>query len=510
MDRSPNVLFIMSDQHNARCLGHAGHPDVKTPGLDRLAERGVRFTHAFAQSPICTPSRTSFMSGQYCHNHGYFGLSDPRSPGPAGPVAVPSLFSHAKSAGYRTGVIGKTHTPRDWLEPYVDTLRDCIGFLAPDAYAEYLTQHGLLSLRDDRMLPEHFARHGSQKGQGLDARCSTLPLEHSVEQWCFDAARSFVSASDDRPWLAWVSFPRPHQVWTPSEPFWSAYREDTVTLPPSADDPLTDKPPHQIASRRAKGTEGDWYFEPTSYEAGRRRVLRGYLGLVSQTDQAIGQLLDLLDQRGLTENTIVIYTADHGDFAGEHGLIEKAPGISYDAITRVPYIWSWPGRLPVGQVSEGLVETVDLFPTLSALMGLPSLTSWDGSDLSNVLYGAEAPGRDAVFTECPWAKAIRTSRWKFVSYPNDLFPQEDGDVGELYDLAEDPWEVTNLYHSLDHQDVVDLLRRRLMDWLVTTQRVRTTLPAAHGSWRDGRHFDDGMVSPQAIRELAEGGYRDYL
>lgn len=507
MTRPPNVLFLMSDQHNARCLGHAGHPDVSTPALDRLASRGTRFTNAFAQSPICTPSRVSFLSGQYCHNHRFFGLSDPRHPGPAGSGSLPSLFSHARACGYRTGVIGKTHTPRDWLEPYVDTLRDCVGFLAPDAYAAYLDDHGLLGQRDDRILPEHFARHGSRKGQGLDARLSALPYEHSVEQWCAAEASRFIDESGDQPWLAWVSFPRPHQVWTPSEPFWSAYSEDTVTLPPNADDPLTGKPPHQRASRQAKGDDGDWYFEPATYEAGRRRVLRGYLALVSQTDHAIGKLLD---ERGLADDTIVVYTADHGDFAGEHGLVEKAPGISYDAITRVPFLWSWPGRIPEGEVREELVESVDLFPTLSSLAGLGSLTSWDGFDLTETLRGPGTPVRDAAFTECPWSKAIRTAEWKLVNYPVGFFPSENGDVGELYDMVDDPWELTNLYDSAGHREVVESLRRRLLDWLVTTQRIHNTLPAAHGDWKDAHYFDDGQVSPAAVQALADKGRRDYL
>lgn len=509
--RRPNILFIMSDQHNARCLGHAGHPDVTTPALDRLAGDGVRFTNAFAQSPICTPSRVSFLSGQYCHNHGFYGLSDPRAPGPPGPANLPSLFSHAKVAGYRTGVIGKTHTPRDWLEPYLDTLRDCVGFLAPDGYAEYLATNGLTSQRDDRVLPAHFAKHGNRKGQGLDAQVSTLPLEHSVEQWCAAEGRRFITSDDDRPWLVWVSFPRPHQVWTPSEPFWHMYSEDSVTLPPNADDPLTGKPPHHRASQEAKGPEGDWYADPATFEAGRRRVLRGYFGLISQTDHAIGQLLDLLDERDLSRDTIVVYSADHGDFAGEHGMIEKAPGISYDAITRVPFIMSWPGRLPAGRVHDELVETIDLFPTLSSLVGLPPLTSWDGTDLSALVSGrAVPPPRRAVFTECPWSKAIRTPEWKYVHYPTGFFPEDEGDVGELYHLTDDPWEVTNLYHQAEHRDVAERLRRELLDWLITTQRIRTTLPAAHGTWNDTRHFDDDVVPPAAVQHLADQGYRDYL
>lgn len=501
----------MSDQHNARCLGHAGHPDVSTPALDKLSRGGVRFTNAFVQNPICTPSRVSFLSGQYCHNHRYYGLSDPRNPGPGGPRHLPSLFSHAKAAGYRTGVIGKTHTPRDWLEPHVDTLRDCVGFLAPDAYAAYLAENGLQGARDDRVLPAHFARYGNSKGQGFDAHESALQLEHSVEQWCADEAARFITNDDDRPWLAWVSFPRPHQAWTPAEKFWNAYDETRITLPPNADDPLTQKPPHQRASWQTKGPDGDWYGEPATYEAGRRRVLRGYYALISQTDYAIGQILDLLDKRSLAEDTIVVYTADHGDFAGEHGLIEKAPGISYDAITRVPLLVRWPGVLPAGAALNELVESVDVFPTLSALAGLPQLTSWDGVDLSDAVQGqAAVPSRDAVYTECPWAKTVRTTEWKLVHYPAGFFAASDGDVGELYNVANDPWEMTNRYHDPACRDIVDRLRRRLLDWLVTTQRINTTLPAAQGSWAHARSFDDGQVPPRAVQELADQGLRDYL
>lgn len=510
MARRPNVLFIMSDQHNARCLGYAGHPDVRTPNLDHLAGRGVAFSHAFVQNPICSPSRVSYLSGQYCHNHGFYGLSAPQHPGPEGPQHLPSLFKHFKSHGYRTAVIGKTHTPRGWIEPFVDYLRDCRGFLAPDAYAAYLESQGLLADRDDEMLHEHAARYGSGKGLGLDSRVSRLPLEHSVESWCCEEALRFIAGCGEDPWLAWLSFPRPHQVWTPAEPFWSMYSEDGVHLPPSADDPMLDKPPHQVRTRREKGPEGDWYFEPRTYEAGRLRVLRGYLALISQIDNAIGRLLAFLKDRGLDGDTLVIYTSDHGDFAGEHGIIEKAPGVSYDAITRVPWIWAWPGRLEEGVVCSELVESVDLFPTASSLAGLPGLTSWDGLDLSPILRGERAPSREAVFTECPWSKTIRTKDWKLVYYPRPFFPELDHDMGELYHVSVDPWETTNLYFHPDHGGRVESLRRKLLDWLVTSQRVNTVLPSAFGTPSALRHFDDGRIPGPILAEMIRKGLRDYL
>ena len=120
-DRQPNVLFIISDQHNAKCLGVAGHPDVKTPNLDRLAREGVRFTTAITQNPICTPSRVSFFSGQYCHNHGYYGLGG-RNPG-----GLPNILGHFRKFGYATAAIGKIHCPENWIEKDCDYFKEEIG-----------------------------------------------------------------------------------------------------------------------------------------------------------------------------------------------------------------------------------------------------------------------------------------------------------------------------------------------------------------------------------------------
>ncbi|MDA8294964.1 MAG: sulfatase-like hydrolase/transferase [Actinomycetota bacterium] len=458
---------------------------------------------------MCTPSRVSFLAGQYCLNHGYYGLSDPRVPGPPGNPALPSLFSELRHSGYKTGVIGKTHTPANWIEPHVDRLLDCAGFLAQDAYGAYLDERGLGADRDDRMLQEHFARYGERKGQGLDARVSRLRLEDSVEAWVAAEATRFIRDNRHEPWAAWVSFPRPHQVWTPAREFWDLYR-DVELLPPSVDDPLIDKPPHQAKIRDQKVTNGDWYFEPEGPTAGLRRVLHGYYALVSQTDHFVGALLDCLEELDLVGESLVVYTADHGDFAGEHGFIEKAPGVGYDAITRVPYVWSWPGTLPASAVCDSLVEAVDFLPTVCRLLDLPAPTSVDGLDLSAALSGSRAPLRPFVVSENPWVKAVRTTQWKLVEYPRPLFPDIDHRVGELYNVAEDPWELTNRYHDASTSGVVEELRSQLYDWLVTTRRVRTAQPAAGGSWRAIRRSDDGHVSPLALHQMVAAGITDYL
>jgi len=508
-NKQPNILFIISDQHNAKCLGVSGHPDVKTPNLDTLAQEGVRFTNAITQNPICTPSRVSFFSGQYCHNHGYYGLGG-RNPG-----GLPNILGYFREFGYTTAAIGKIHCPENWIERDCDYFREAYkpapGKTLSD-YAQYLAEKGLLEDRDDEFLQEYVAKRGKNSGQGLDARCSRLKYEDSVEGWCVKEARKFIETCGDKPFIMQVSLPRPHECYTPSEPFWSMYDEDKISLPPNADYDMSLKAPHFQKAR--KGFEkGEWtLFEPRAYLAGRRRVLRGYLGCVSQVDYAVGELLEILKEKGLEENTIVIYTSDHGDFAGEHGIIEKAPGITSDAITRIPFIWRWPGKCREGFISEQIVEAVDLAPTLISLAGLSPLSTCDGKDLTPLLQGEDKILHRVGVTECPFSKSIRKGKWRMVHYPPEMFGKE---FGELYNLQEDPYEMKNLFFEREYQPLVNELRRELLNWLITTSRPITICPSpatgdAITRERNYPYQDDGKISLELIKKMIEDGNKNYL
>lgn len=521
MASRPNILLLFSDQHNARVLGAYGDSQVHTPALDGLAAEGVRCTAAFAQNPICTPSRVCYLSGQYAHNHGNYGLD--------GPVPnVPSLFSYLQSHGYRTGMMGKLHTPAGWLSPYCDVVRDGYGHEAltaasgrsapsgdaqggeVDDYAAYLAARGLLLDRDDKYLQEWRALHGMRRGQGVDARPSRLGVDDTIEAWTAAQAMAFIeqSCEDDRPFCCWMTMPRPHQTYAPAQAFWDLYDEDTPALPPSADDPLTDRHPTMQATREWS-RNGDWtVFSPQTYDAARRRVLRGYYACVSQVDEACGRVLRHLEQLGLRENTIVVYATDHGDFAGEHGLIEKAPGISSRAITRVPFIWSWLGHLPAGTACDALVETVDFLPTVCALAGLPAPDWVDGHDITGVLSGTGQPVRGIAVTENAYTRAVHTQRYSLTHYPPVMLDGED--FGELFDHADDPWERVNRYFDPAYRTVVDDLRRRLLDWLIETTRWTTASPRL---WSNdpAAYAQDGKV-PRAVRDelLREAPRNNYL
>jgi choline-sulfatase/uncharacterized sulfatase len=472
MARRPNVLFIITDQHNAKVLGHRGHPDVQTPNLDRLASEGVRFDNAITQNPICTPSRMCYHSGQYAHNHGYYGLSGPN------PGGLPTLFGYLREAGYRTAAIGKIHCPEYWVEDDCDVFMDTGGTSVGGnpSYRSYLRERGVLPDADYG----RFQEQPPGGPQSWDGRVSRLDYEDTPEAWiarqAIDVMRSASAA--DEPFFIEASLPRPHQIYAPSEPFWSMYDEDALTLPPNIEYDMraAHKAPHLIAMADY-AREGAWtLFEPRTYEAGRRRKLHGYLGCVSQCDHAVGQMLDWLREQGLDEDTIVIYTTDHGDYACEHSIMEKAPGICSDAITRIPFIWRWSGHFAAGHVAEEIVETVDVASTLCALAGLDPLQTADGKDISHLLHGESGAVHEIGVTEFAWSKSVRKGRYRLVYYPPEMFADvyPDG-FGELYDLEADPWEMQNLYFDPAYAPVIREMQADLLAWLITTTRPATAL-----------------------------------
>ncbi len=510
----PNILIILSDQHNAKVLGHKGHPDVKTPHLDRMAAEGVRFDNAIAQNPICTPSRLSFLSGQYCHNHGYYGLSGPK------PHGLPSIFSHFKNSGYTTGYFGKSHLPAGWIEESCDRFQDPTNtsILDPDPeYVEMLKKHGMEQLVLSKGLPQ-FPHLNSSSMEGCP---SPLPFEDSEEGFSTGQGIDFMgeAAKDNQPFLTMISFPRPHQNTYPSEPFWSMYEESTLSLPPNADYDLmaAGKAPHFIEQSN-KWRSGDWtLFEPKTYEAGRLRKMHGYLGAVSQVDHGVGLLMNFLEASGLADNTIVVYSSDHGEYNCEHGLLEKKPGNCSDAVTRIPLIWWAPGRFKKGHVAEEIVESVDISNTLSALAGLDLMETSDGEDISLLLQGKHREVHSLGVTEMPWSKSIRKGNYRFVYYPKEMFAESYPDgFGELYDLKKDPWEMKNLYFNPDYRDLIQSMREEFLDWLVTTKRpatvrsVNSVLGITVNEQRKLTHRcvtnEDLKIHPDEIRKLKNRVY----
>lgn len=497
----PNIVFILSDQHNAKLLGCKQHPYVKTPYLDKMASNGVRFDNAITQNPICTPSRISYISGQYPHNHGYYGNSGPN------PEGLPTLMGHFRNHGYATAAVGKIHCPEYWVEDDCDTYIEVSGACSIGGGPEY---HRYL---EEEKVKETFDKEQYKSpwgGQSCDGIPSKLDYKYSREGFTISESLKFMkkASQEQKPFCIHVSLPKPHQFYTPTQEFWDLYEGMELELPPNADYDMTGKAPHLIAKEK-KWRGGGWEsFEPKTYEAARMRKYRAYIGCVSQVDYAVGQILEWLEQNGLEENTIVVYTSDHGDNACEHGIMEKAPGICTDAVTRIPAIWQWKGHLKEGHVASEIVETVDVSATLCSLAGIDRMETSDGKDITPLLQGEEKTIHSIGVTEFAWSKSVRKGNFRYIYYPREMFRAEYPDgFGELYNLEEDPWEMKNLYFEEKYTKIVQEMQRDLMEWMVMTTRNKTLMGIRENAGKQWKRrykndvLKDGKLPPIQLRDM---------
>ena len=423
--RRPNILLITDDQHNASKLGCYGDPLVKTPNLDRLAARGTRFTQAYSNNMVCAPSRVSMVTGQYVHSHGYYANSGPH---PGRPIWV---TSYLRQHGYQTAMIGKAHYGWPKIVQEFDYFRLCDRIdLPPDNplkndFYRMLVEHGLQDKSDEVL--------ATRVGVNIPVR-SLLPEERSVEEWTADATIEFLRARDrNKPFFAFMSFQRPHAPITPPAPYDTMYKPSDVQLPPSVNDTFEGKPAEQLAMAK-RSTYPYHPGDPAKLQA----IIAMYYGLISLTDHNVGRVLAELEAQNLTQDTLVIFTADHGEFCGEHGLFHKNFGM-YDSIHHIPFIAAGPG-FEAGQARDEIVQQIDIFPTACQFAGLPIPQSVQGMSVLPLCRPGQAGWpRTAAFAEAEDRKCIRTSRYRMVFDPV-------GTANELYDHTTDPWELHNLYN----------------------------------------------------------------
>ncbi len=431
--KKPNILWLMSDQHNANCMGCAGHPTVQTPNLDAIAAEGVRYTNAFANNPICAPSRICFMNGQHAHTHGYYGNHNNNCTD-ENRLFLPSVM---RNHGYQTALIGKAHLIRKWLDEGFEhyALCDMVDAWQGDPeschYFKYLKDHGLA---------DYYEEGNPKPGQEytLDGSApAQLPYEHSIERFTGNGAIDFLKNRDTtRPFFLNVSFQRPHAPIAPAAEHFNMYDPATIPLPASSCDLFERKFAGKPSFMQTHIAKLGGYPLICETKEELQQVLASYYALISVIDAEIGRVIETLKEMGEYENTIIFYTADHGDFAGEHGLFHKNMGI-YDSIQKIPFLLKVPNGA-AGQTCDDLVQSLDWYPTICKLCGVPVRDKVEGSVLPL------AAAHDAIF--CDWdfyntrALAIRTKTRRLVYYADTM-------EGELYDHETDPDELINHYDN---------------------------------------------------------------
>jgi choline-sulfatase len=418
-----NLLFLFSDQHNRAFAGCYGHPVVKTPNLDSLAARGVRFTNAYCNCPICVPSRASLATGRYCHQIGSWDNAFPYTGD-----GYRSWGHRLVERGHHVTTIGKLH----YRDP-----KDPSGF--PD---QRIPMHVLDGKGDLYSLLRDEAPARPQLGEKvLQPKVGESSYTSYDTAICKEACRWLAeeSAGHGKPWVLFVSFSLPHHPLIAPQEYIDLYPPEEVVFP--AQYSLDERPRHPALEelRRVLGLEGE------ADEMTVRRAVATYYAMCTYLDRRIGEVLSALADAGLTESTRIMYSSDHGDLVGEHGLWMKHN--MYEGSAGVPFIMAGPG-IPAGKVVPYNISLVDCYPTILECVGVPLRpddSDLPGTSLFPIAKGESAPDRTA-FSEyhAIGSKSgifmIRNRRYKYVEYVGDqpqLFDLED-DPGELRDLAADP------------------------------------------------------------------------
>ncbi|MBN1674370.1 MAG: sulfatase-like hydrolase/transferase [Kiritimatiellae bacterium] len=444
--KKPNIILFLTDGHRAEALGCYGNRLLQTPNIDAFAGEGARLRRAYCSHTVCMPTRASIFTGRYPHCHGVWanGITLPTDE-----VTLPQVLAEH---GYATFATGKIHfepqQPYEKYAPIVDT--PYYGF------QEVHLSENRRGVEYVRFVEENFpelVKHVAGDGEtppGAEVPRHGLPEDAHDLQWITDQAIDFVGrqAQSDAPFFASCSF---HELIPPCRPpltFMDMYDPDDLPLPEAKGGELVGKPPYQQACY-------DAYLRRNTHpdEAKLRQVLATYYAQASFLDKQFGRLMAALEAQGLADNTIVLFTADHGLMLTDHHIWRHGPFL-YEQVINVPMIWRVPGETAGGTVLEELVESVDIMPTLLDLAGVAAPAGVQGRSIRGLLAGAAgAAGRESVLVqdrESPELLArgidptgfsilgIRTADWKLNHYPGRPY-------GELYDLKNDPGEFANLW-----------------------------------------------------------------
>ncbi|MCJ7738013.1 MAG: sulfatase-like hydrolase/transferase [Anaerolineae bacterium] len=466
----PNVLIIHADQHRFDCLGAYGNPDVRTPNIDALAAEGVRYENSFCPFPVCTPSRYSLLSSQYVHQH--LGWSNHCTL----PAGIPTFPKVLREAGYRTKAVGKMHFAPTYLDVGFDEMllaeQDGPGRFDDD-YHRWLRDEGLVDRLDLVDQRREYRKDAPQAyWDSVGALTSDLDEKHHSTTWIAERAMETLeswsctalgqktdgggSSSGN---LLMVGFIKPHHPFDPPAPWNEMYDPDTLTLLPGwLEEPL---------ARDIERSPG--YFPHVAHtEAKVRRAMAYYYASISQIDTHVGRIVDLLKQRGLYDNTLILYTSDHGDYLGFHHLLLKGDYM-YDPVIKVPLVIKFPKdgetQPRAGEVSDALVNNIDVGPTLLRAAGCGVPASMQGTDLADV-----STPRDLVFAE-NWGGQeymVRSSTAK-------LLLCQDPEQSQFFDLVADPLEMENRIDDPAYGDTVAEFREHLLQWALFDARTRVHL-----------------------------------
>jgi uncharacterized sulfatase len=478
MKKKPNILLITSDQHHWMAMGY-NNPEVKTPNLDRLAESGVVFDRAYCPNPTCTPTRASIITGMYPSQHGGYTL------GTKMPEDVHTVGDDFHQNGYRTALIGKAHFQQLYdhplyrsiesnpLQQNLDFWREFNGPFYGFDHVELARNHV-----DEFHVGQHYGIWMEEKGFTDWRQCFwkpagtaepqylkwNLPEKYHYDTWIAERTNAMLEeyAENEDHFFLWTSFPDPHPPYLVPEPWDTMYDPDEITVPGMLDEEDFSKMPPHHRKTQQKDADFSEYLDEKGFNChgvhthlhDRKKLAKEiavYYGMVSLMDKYIGKILDKLDELGLRDDTLVVFTTDHGHFHGHHGLVAKGP-FHYEDMVKIPFIASLPGNIPQGERTDSLLSLVDLAPTFLSYCGIDIPRCMTGVDQKSVFVMKDGEVRDNVIVENnhqPNILNVKTyinKRYKISVYMNREY-------GEIFDLQEDPQETRNLWDVPEYQEL---------------------------------------------------------
>ena len=482
----PNIVFIIADQHRWDYVGYEDGGRTRTPSLDGLAREGTLFHRAHCPSPLCCPSRAAIASGRYGANSGCFTNLHQL------PAGTPSFVQQLRASGYRTCAIGKTHMEihaydadytsdahlaqmhsLGWDEVTEISGNGMLRQGIRCAYSEFLRQRGLF----DQALTFYEQWHYfMERDRGGDPGfvCHEWTLSEDAQETPFVGNRAIEWLEDhgrERPFLLHVGFAGPHSPIEPNPTYMDLYRGHPEVSPWGVDDP-----PAYVADGR-----------------------RGYRAMITQIDDYVGRIRTSLESLGLLEDTILVYTADHGEMAGDHGLFSKT--CFHEPSVRVPLIVSGPG-VAAGVETDSLVELIDLGKTLCDLCGVQPHVLDQGKSLVPVLSGECDSHRETAYVEMGCDRMLRDARYKLMWGEPTADTRQLGRLHldkpvaiprspcRLYDLSEDPHELHDLSADLEHRDLMMEMMSKLLARINENQQTQPFL--SRGEYRALRPRDAGV------------------
>lgn len=445
---APNILWICTDQQKWNTIGALGNPYVKTPHLDRLVKEGVSFKKAFSQAPFCAPSRASFLTGMYPST-----IHVTKNGAAAWPERAPLITKLLKDAGYECGLAGKLHLSTAMAHRPEKRPMD-------DGYQTFHYSHSPYQGGSTNA----YLRYWMEKGVDiikLKKEKGFVPQPYHQTTWCVDRAIDFVQEQREWPWLFSLNFYDPHSPLDPPKEYLDRYDLDQIDGPLFAATDIEEKSVFDNVVFQSR---------PQRYTDKENKLrLARYWAQIDLIDEQIGRLLEALESSGQLDRTLIIFTSDHGDMTGDHGLINKGCRF-YESLVRVPLIFWYPAKIKKNVQSEALVELIDIAPTLLEFTGLAVPTAMQGKSLKPILTGAVAPDLHKTYVRSEYydqdlgeqpekismGTMYRTDRYKLSIYHGH-------EKSELFDLLEDPDEYKNLWDVPRYQSVKSDLMRKSFD-----------------------------------------------